>query len=387
MAATCVSSITCWNTPSRYFSGHVDQFWNAPFFYPHPNVLVLSENQVGAAPFYSLFRWMGFNRETSLQAWIITGFLLNYLAAAVVFRKLGFPLHLTAFGACLFAFSVPQMLHLSHTQLIYRFPIPLAWYAGYRYLASGSARRLAVCCLFTGWQFYITPYFGFFLSLTLVVTAIVYAALHGDELLARVVTSRPRTRAAHTSVAVLCLLLLLPVLVPYSSASIPPNSPSEVAGLLPRPQSYLMGSRDNYLPKLLGTQWTVDVPYHWEHLIFPGLVPLLSMPVVWGLLLSRRSGHRMPAAVRVGAITLLVLVVLTLSVRDFSLYRIALDVVPAIGAFRAVTRISLVCSFFWAMCACWLLSVGFASFRTFSRIRPRSGWSSFCGCSRPGKPE
>ena len=35
----------------QYFSGRVEQFWNASFFYPHPNVLVLSENQVGAAPF------------------------------------------------------------------------------------------------------------------------------------------------------------------------------------------------------------------------------------------------------------------------------------------------------------------------------------------------
>ena len=237
----------------QYFSGRVDQFWNAPFFYPHPNVLALSENQVGAAPFYSLFRWMGLDRETSLQAWIITGFALNYLAAIVVFRGLGFSLHLTALGACLFAFSVPQMLHLGHTQLIYRFPMPLAWYAAYRYLASGSARHLALCGLFTCWQFYITPYFGFFLSLALVATAIVYAALYGDNLWARVLAARPRSWVAHAAIAVLCLLLLLPVIVPYASASIPSNSTSLVVDLLPRPQSYLTGSRDNYLAKLLGT--------------------------------------------------------------------------------------------------------------------------------------
>ena len=40
----------------QYLSGNVADFWNASFFYPHPNVLVLSENQLGAAPFYSVFR-------------------------------------------------------------------------------------------------------------------------------------------------------------------------------------------------------------------------------------------------------------------------------------------------------------------------------------------
>jgi hypothetical protein len=292
----------------------------------------------------------------------------------VVLLKLGFPLHLTALGGCLFAFSVPQMLHLGHTQLIYRFPVPLAWYAGYRYLAAGSAKHIALCSLFLCWQFYVSPYFGFFLSLVLVATAIIYAALYGDDLSARVLSARRRAWVAHTGIAVACLLCLLPVLVPYMSASIPSNAMSEVVGLLPRPQSYLMGSRDNYLPKLLATQWTVDVPYNWEHLIFPGLVPLLSVPVVWGLLLSRRFDRRTPPAIRVGAITLLVLMVLTLSVRDVSLYRILLDFVPATRAFRVVTRISLVWSFFVAVCVCWLLSVGFSSFRTFSRIPAQVGF-------------
>ena len=353
----------------QYFSGHVADFWNASFFYPHPNVLVLSENQVGAAPFYSAFRSLGLDQETSLQAWIITGFFLNYLAAAVVFRKLGFPLHLTALGACLFAFSVPQMLHLGHTQLIYRFPIPLAWYFAYRYLTSGATRSLALCGLLTCWQFYITPYFGFFLSLVLVVTVVTYAVARGDELKDRVLSAGPAGWLAQAGIAALCALLLVPILLPYTSARIPLSTTQEVLELLPRPQSYLMGSRNDYLAKLLATEWKVDVMYPWEHLIFPGLVTLLSVPVVWLLVAFRRFRERMPVAVWLGAITLCVLVLLTLTVREFSLYRILLDFVPAIRGIRGVTRISLVFSFFGALCVCWLLSLGFSSIRAFRRPR------------------
>ena len=106
-------------------------------------------------------------------------------------------------------------------------------------------------------------------------------------------------------------------------------------------------------------------------------MPLLSVPVVWTLLLFRHSSSRMPAGVRIGALTLLLLVVLTLSVRDVSLYRILLDFVPAIRGFRGVTRISLVFSFFAALCVCWLLSFGFSSFRTFRRVPAQVGLVAF----------
>ena len=140
----------------------------------------------------------------------------------------------------------------------------------------------------------------------------------------------------------------------------------------------------------------ITVSTRWATLLLPVIIaiPALSVsahavpgPVtlfaVWeasvgdlngdGDTLFRHSSSRMPAGVRIGALTLLLLVVLTLSVRDVSLYRILLDFVPAIRGFRGVTRISLVFSFFAALCVCWLLSFGFSSFRTFRRVPAQVG--------------
>jgi hypothetical protein len=128
-----------------------------------------------------------------------------------------------------------------------------------------------------------------------------------------------------------------------------------------------MGSRNDYLAKLLATEWKVDVTYPWEHLIFPGLAALLAVPVVWLLMAFRRFRERMPVAIWLGAVTLCVLVMLTVTVRDFSLYRILIDFVPAIRGIRGVTRISLVFSFFGALCVCWLVSVAFSSIHALRR--------------------
>src|SRR5690349_16580704 len=73
-----------------FFTGKLSNYWNAPFLYPEKNVITYSDNLIGTLPLYSLFRFFSMDRETSLQAWVLAIFTLNFLSAYWVFLKLGF---------------------------------------------------------------------------------------------------------------------------------------------------------------------------------------------------------------------------------------------------------------------------------------------------------
>jgi hypothetical protein len=64
----------------KLFNGQLTSYWDAPFMYPEKNVLAYSDNLLGSAPIYALFRWLGYDTFTSYQLWFICLSVLNYTA-------------------------------------------------------------------------------------------------------------------------------------------------------------------------------------------------------------------------------------------------------------------------------------------------------------------
>ena len=83
----------------QWLSGHVESYWDAPFFYPFQQVTAFSDNLLGSVIFYVPWRALGFDRETAFQLWIIIGYVLNYLSAAWVLRKMNFKPVASGLGA------------------------------------------------------------------------------------------------------------------------------------------------------------------------------------------------------------------------------------------------------------------------------------------------
>src|SRR5687768_18198019 len=54
-----------------YITGQVDNYWDAPFFYPEKSTMSMSDNLFGTLPLYALLRIMKFDRETSYQIWFL----------------------------------------------------------------------------------------------------------------------------------------------------------------------------------------------------------------------------------------------------------------------------------------------------------------------------
>ncbi|MFZ1331186.1 MAG: hypothetical protein WAR83_03310, partial [Flavobacteriales bacterium] len=66
-----------------YATDRIADYWDAPFMYPYKNVIAFSDNLLGTAPLYSLFRSIGYNRESAFQFWILALFALNYTGCYV----------------------------------------------------------------------------------------------------------------------------------------------------------------------------------------------------------------------------------------------------------------------------------------------------------------
>jgi hypothetical protein len=303
-------------------------FWDAPFFYPHKNVVAYSDNYIGSAPFYLLPR-LFLDRESAFQAWIVIGYVLNFIAAAWVLRRLSATWIAAAIGAAIFAFSITQQLRLGHAQLLWRFPVPLTWYFFDRFVRGRELKALPIAAALVCWQFYLSPYLAYFLVLVL--------SAYGVACIIRRELSVDR-RAAPWVVgsAAVAVLMLSPALLHYLSA--PSNDPRAIADLLPQPKSYLLGSRGDVAVAMLGLANSVDSTMPWEHWNFVGFLPLACVFGALALVVTKKAD---PLLTRV-LLALAIVVGLTIKIDGHSPYSIVTDLVPAVAAFRVMTRIVMV---------------------------------------------
>ncbi len=146
----------------QYLLGNHPFFWNAPFFYPALSVMTYSDNHIGTLPFYSLFRFIGNDIETSYQFWMVLIFLLNGVSSYMVLRLLRFNILGAFTGTLLFTISAPVMLMSGHIQLIPRFMVPIIFFAGLKYLETFRIKYFYIFIFAIVYQFYIGIYIGFF---------------------------------------------------------------------------------------------------------------------------------------------------------------------------------------------------------------------------------
>ena len=150
----------------------LQNYWNAPFFYPYTNVIAFSDNLLGAAPLYAAFRWIGLSRETAFQGWYLLSFFFSYAAAVYVLSRSKLHASAIGFGAFFFSFGLPILGEELHPQLFYRFCIPLTCYFFFTFFHQPTLKRLVAAIFLLVWQFYLSIYLGFFLMMLLAVLAI-----------------------------------------------------------------------------------------------------------------------------------------------------------------------------------------------------------------------
>jgi hypothetical protein len=157
--------------------GFSASFWNAPFFYPHPNSMANSEVLLGLLPFYAVWRAAGIGPGAAYQLWFVSLSVLNFFVLYLFLRKVVVVHRLpAAVGAYFFSFGSPRLNQIvgSHPQFWGQFYVVLAVWCLIRFLQSGTdePRRRAVLWLSlagaaTALQLISGFYFGWFLCFSL----------------------------------------------------------------------------------------------------------------------------------------------------------------------------------------------------------------------------
>ena len=334
----------------RWVTGLTREYWSAPFFFPFQQTLSFSDNLLGSAPFYVLFRWAGLDRAFAFQGWYILGFLLNYTAASYVLWRLKLKPLAVGTGAFFFAFGLPMLAQENHVQLLYRFCIPLACFSLWRFYQAPRLRTLVSLGAWLVWQFYLTIYMGIFLLLLLAVLMILLPfcvpaqtfwqrlAVWPRRLIESWFQARLTGRILAVTAAVVLGLGFAALILPYYRVSRIYGfyrDWAEISTMLPRWQSYLLADNS----QLWSSKVSIfsSLPLRHEHQLFPGLAVLAL--VLAGISGRFHTENRRLAWLHFGAA--LVLVGLTLEVHGFSLYWLVWRV-PGMNSVRAVTRIILV---------------------------------------------
>jgi hypothetical protein len=338
-------------------------FFDAPFFYPVRETIRYSENFIGSLAFYVPWRLLGFDRENSFQIWIVLGYVLNYLAAAWVLKKLRFHWFAVAAGAYVFAFSQAVVTHSWHIQLQYRFAIPLAWYFLHRFLEHFQAKHLLASLSFLAWQLYCNVYEGYFLALFLAAVVLV-------ELLTRPVirayrqTATGRSVLVHLSI-VLGFVFVVGILARHyvstaSDTQLIAQRQAEVITMLPRPVSYLTSRAGS---SEMGWMYdSINLPLKHEHIMFVGFMPWIGVLV----LLAARKRAGVKPEVTHAVLAMLLVMGLTLYWNGYSFY-LLLTKIPGVAGIRAMTRIIMILIFPFALATAQILHL---CLERLSRAKP-----------------
>ena len=345
----------------HWVTGQLNDYWNAPFFYPFQQTIAFSDNLLGSAPVYALFRLLGLDRETSFQFWYILGYILNFTAACYALKRINLkPLAIGA-GAYFFTFGLPVLAQENHVQLLYRFCIPMACLMLWQFYQTPRLRNLVYLCFWIVWQFYLTIYIGFFLVILMGLLFLLSPFFIPEPTLIQKISAWPhRLKEAwaqtqplyrfFTMVSIIGILLCFFALIfPYYRVHRAYGfyrSWAEVSEMLPRWQSYLLSDNSNFW----GSQSTIfsDPPLRHEHQLFPGAAVLII--IVIGVLGRFKTENRRLAWLNLCAAVIFFFI--TLDLNGFSLYKFIWHI-PGMNSVRAVTRSMLVVIWPLALFASW----------------------------------
>jgi hypothetical protein len=348
----------------RWLTGLDRDFWNAAIFYPYRLSIAFSDNLLGSAPLYALFRFAGLDRIAAFQGWYLLSFCCNYLTSAYVLSRLKLAPLAIGVGAFFFTFGLPVLAQENHAQLLYRFCVPLACFFLWRFYEQPRLGTLVAVGFWLAWQFYLTIYIGIFLMILLAALAVLLPVFVPEPRLVDRLTLWPRRlweawlqssqlERLLTGLAILALGAgLVALLVPYRQASVLYNfyrDWSRVSSALPKIQSYLQADR-SLIWQPDRTILAIHSGRNEQQLFLgAGAIGLILIGVVG------RFRYRYSRLAWLNLTVAVALSLLTLDIHGFSFYRLLWSL-PGMDSIRVISRIILVILWPLALFCAWSVS-------------------------------
>lgn len=340
----------------QYLTGKVFSYWNVPFMYPEKNVLAYSDNLIGSAPFYCIYRFLGFNIYKSYQLWYITITILNYLCA-YYFIKYVFKNNYTAIiGAFIFTFSIALQSQLTHAQTFPRYAIPLVFLAAYKFNETYNLKYFFNTLLLLVYQFYCGIYLG--LMLAIPTSIYLFWVLFKGVKVEQTIKLNVKWFLKFCLIILLNIGLLTLLMYHYLQRK---NSPSNshylsVLETIPNIKSYFSSQQGSLIWDNLKNN-SIGNSAFWDHQIFTGGISTLcflifSIAVLINLFKNKFKLHKASNPIQLGLIGLITFLIF-LKFNQHSFYYFIYKI-PGYSAMRSITRIINIELLFFAISASYL---------------------------------
>ncbi len=341
----------------QFFTGEISDFWNASFMYPEKNVMAYSENLLGSAPIFSLFRLSGFDIYRSFQLWFIVLSVLNYTAAFYFLKYVLKNDYSAVLGAFVFAFSMVLVSQLPQT--FPRFAVPLSFLMAVKFGEALRPRYLFFTLFFVVYQIYCGIYLGFMLAVPIVIYLVLILVKKGVFEKENIL--KPKWLIQILTYGLLNMLILLPLMLPYMERKISPGFEhfQQISQSIPTILSHLYSRGDSLVWGFLSQIGQSDKT--WDHQIFVGGIATICLVIGFYYLISFAVKTRFRlnyfSVPMLFLLTGLLTFFLFIRIDDITAY-IALYYLPGYSAMRALTRIINI----------ELIFFGFATAYVFSKL-------------------
>jgi len=327
----------------QYFGREISAYWNAGFMYPEAEVITYSENYLGAAPVFALFRWLGADIFTAFQLWLLAITFLNYWASYKLAEHLLNNKKTAAIAAFVYAFSLSITSQMNHAQTFPRYAMPLSLLFLLLWLKDFKARDFALSVTLLVYQFYCGIYLGFMSAIPFGILFIFGLLTRWQHLLVRLKSMADVP--VYAGALMLNLWLMLRLFLPYMrrAGHVGLQAFHDVSHSIPTPSSYLAAHPASI----------VYAPLHrlvdgytafWDHWIFPGGLALAGFITVFIMLTvavikpKSKTGALFSPALKWFFLAGFIIFFFYLRIDQHSLYYF-LHQLPGFGAMRAMTRI------------------------------------------------
>ncbi len=344
----------------RFFIRQDDSFWNAPFMYPESSVVTLSDNLVGTAPLYGIFRILGMDRETAFQGWYIILVFLNYSCCYCFLVKLFGNRYSAVLGAMIFAFSMALQSQLTHAQTFARFPVPLTFLAAMLFIKELKPKYFFLTILILVYQLYCGIYLGLMLSVPVTILLISCFIYRKDIFFRRVrsINWIIKISVALALNAALALIIMLPYYI--RSKGLGYYGYEETLHSIPTVKSFLYSKPGTVIWKFLQNLCD-NYQQPWDHQLFPGGVAILcfiismALPIYY-FLAKKKPFLQSELPLLILLITALMTFLGFLRIQTFSLYKFV-SILPGFGSMRAIHRIINIHLLFFAIAVAFTFSL------------------------------
>ncbi len=344
----------------KWFTGQESSFWNASFMYPEPKIITYSDNLLGSAPFYSIFRLINCDRETSFQYWCLTLSIMNYSSCYFFLKSWSKNNPASALGAFVFAFSMALQSQMTHAQTFPRFCIPLAFWMGILFLKELKSRFFFATIVFVVYQLYCGIYLGLMLSVPVGIFLLA-GIIYRRKLLIEKIKNIKWLLAIVGSILI-NILIALPLMLPYyeHSKDIPPYSYESVFLSIPTLKSFFFSQPGSILWSFLETTG-MHLTSFWDHQIFSGGISTLCLLLFFFIAILKLLHKRFFSSIFITAydylflFTALFTLLLFTRFNYFSFYKIIFNI-PGFSSMRAIQRIINIELIFFSIATTFIFS-------------------------------